>query len=65
MKLSDIQAGKQYIVCSNSACGTFVIGDVVRKYADGCLGNSMVDGLGGWLEKGQWENIDCEVEPIE
>jgi len=65
MKLADIQEGKKYRVCWGSACGTFVIGDVVQKYGDGCLGNSMIDGLGGWLEKGQWENIDCEVELVE
>jgi hypothetical protein len=29
MKLSDVQAGKQYRVCSDSVCGNFIIGDVV------------------------------------
>jgi hypothetical protein len=65
MKLSDVQAGKQYRVCSDSVCGNFIIGDVVQKYADGSLRNYMVADLVSLTPKGQWENIDCEVEPIE
>jgi hypothetical protein len=55
MKLSDIQEGKQYRVCSDSVCGTFVIGYVVSKSTDGRLRNyTRWGGLTGWLEKGQW-----------
>jgi hypothetical protein len=65
MKLSDIQASKQYIVCSDSVCGNFIIGDVVQKYADGGLRNYMVADLVSLTPKGEWENIDCEVELVE
>jgi hypothetical protein len=78
MKLSDIQEGKKYKVCWGSACGTFVIGDVVQKYPDGSLRNHMVADLvslapkddvdtcaGVWNLSGEWEHLDCEVEPVE
>ena len=66
MKLSDIQEGKKYRVCSDSACGTFIVGDVVHKHAGGRLGYyTWLGGLTGRLDKGQWGDIDCEVEPVE
>jgi hypothetical protein len=65
MKLWYIQEGKKYIVCSDSVCGNFIIGDVVQKYADGSLRNYMVADLVGLAPKGEWEHLDCEVEPIE
>jgi hypothetical protein len=66
MKWSNIQEGKQYRVCSDSVCGTFVAGDTVQKYAGGRLGYyTWLGGLTGRLEKGQREDIDCEVELAE
>jgi hypothetical protein len=53
MKLSDIQAGKQYRVCSDSVCGNFIIGAVVQKYADGSLRNYMVADLVSLAPKGE------------
>ena len=65
MKLSDVQAGKKYRVCSDSACGNFIVGDVVQKCREGSLRNYMVADLVSLTPKGEWEHLDCEVEPVE
>jgi hypothetical protein len=64
MKWSNIQEGKQYRVCSDSLCGTFIAGDIVKKHGT-WVEVRCRSGLTGWIEKGQWENIDCEVELVE
>jgi hypothetical protein len=57
LKLSKIIENEIYFVTKGTKCGTLQKGDRIRVEK----GDLINKNAGGWLVKGDWENLDAEI----
>jgi len=59
MKLCEAQEGSAYFVIKGSSCGTLQSGDSIQIDR----GDLMCMKAGGWLPRGEWEDLDVDIAP--
>ena len=59
MKLLAMEIGKRYVVLKGEESETLQTGDHLQREADGSL---ICREAEGWLDPGEWEDLEVEVE---